>query len=165
MGGLPAAAAHPIADASHFTAHHVRPSPPNPALIKAQLFARPHPDPAAASGPRSTSLPPAPSSPHPSALSAQQEAGLTALSLLAPALKEQVKAIAAHLQVDEAVVADTSMQMEVNVERVSRENSRLKLWARASCTETCWMTAVIALLLATFAVMVALMKLIPKPKH
>ena len=76
-----------------------------------------------------------------------------------------MKAIAAHLQVDEAVVADTSMQMEVNVERVSRENSRLKLWARASCTETCWMTAVIALLLATFAVMVALMKLIPKPKH
>ena len=144
--------AHPIADASLFTAQHVRPSPPNPALVKAQLFAKSSP--AVPASPTSSS----------STLSQEHEAGLTALSLLAPQLKEQVKAIAAHLHVDEGVVADTSMMLEANVDSVRRENVRLKGWARASCSETCWMTSTIVMVLLAFAFMVGLMKFIPKPR-
>ena len=148
----PSASAHPLADAAHFPSHHLRASPPNPALLRAELLS---------SSAASSSPAPAPAS---SSLRASHEAALTALSVLAPALKEQVTAIAAHLKVDEAVVADSLQGMDANVERVTRENVRLRGWARASCGETCWMTAVIALTLAAFAVMVVLMKLIPKPR-
>ena len=149
----PSSSSHPIADASLFSSQHSRPRPADVRSVRQQLLA-------SASASASSSA----SAPSDLRLSAEQEAGLSALSELAPQLKAQVKAIAAHLKLDEAVVADTSSMIEANVAGVRRENVRLKSWARQSCGETCWMTAAIALVLAAFVAMVLLMKLIPAPR-
>ena len=75
-----------------------------------------------------------------------------------------MKAIAAHLKVDEAVVADTSGMLEANVLSVKRENVRLKAWARASCGETCQLTGMIVFVLLMFTLQLLIMKVFPAPK-
>ena len=152
-----ATSAHPLADASHFTAQYSRPARPATAQVRSHLFSRSRPtaaDAAASTTPAS----------HPGDLTADQERGLDALSELAPQLKAQVSAIAAHLKVDEAVVADTSGMLEANVVSVKRENVRLKAWARASCGETCQLSGMIVMVLVMFAVMLMIMKIFPAPR-
>lgn len=92
------------------------------------------------------------------------DADLTRLAELAPALKHQVKAIADALHVDEAIVDEASRSMEDNVERVKRENVRLKAWTRASCGETCALSGIVVMLLTIFVAMVALIKVVPAPR-
>ena len=148
--------AHPLADASHFTAQHTRPARVTTAQLRSQLFEHSSTTTATAS----TSAPAA----HPDDLTSEQERGLEALSELAPQLKAQVKAIAAHLKVDETVVADTSGMLEANVLSVRRENVRLKAWARASCGETCQLSGMIVFVLLVFALMLAMMKIFRLPR-
>ena len=108
-----ASSAHPLADASHFTDQHTRPSRATTAQLRSQLFQHSHPAPLATASASAS---------HPDDLTSEQERGLEALSELAPQLKAQVRAIAAHLKVDETVVADTSGMLEANVLSVRREN-------------------------------------------
>jgi len=96
-------------------------------------------------------------------LTAEHERGINSLSLLAPQLKQQVTAIRDHLRYDESVVAETNAMMELNVSKVSKENSRLKQWANESCSETCVMSGLIAVVVLIFFAMVAFMRLIPAP--
>ena len=143
--------AHPLADASNFTALHTRPARPTTSQLRSELFDHSAPSAAAPA-------------PHPDDLSSEQERGLDALSELAPQLKAQVRAIAAHLKVDEAVVADTSGMLEANVLSVKRENVRLKAWARASCGETCQLTGMIVFVLLMFTLQLLIMKIFPAPR-
>ena len=155
----PATSTHPLADASHFTTHHTHPSRPTTAQLRSQLFTRSNPT-AATDGSTTTTA----TAGHADDMTSEQERGLEALSELAPQLKAQVVAIAAHLKVDEAVVADTSGMLEANVVSVRRENVRLKAWARASCGETCQLSGMIVFVLLMFAAMLFLMKVIPAPR-
>lgn len=75
-----------------------------------------------------------------------------------------MSAIRDHLRLDEAVVAETQTMMELNVSKVTRENSRLKQWANESCGETCVMSGLIAVVVLIFFAMVAFMRIIPAPR-